>query len=152
MDNEKLVYQYFDDDDFLRITNKIKQIENTTSGELKVLFRDKRHFLQKNKSIENLAKEEFLKLNMQNTRDRTGILFYFLLSEKKFYIFADSGINSLVDQQTWDNIRDKIQAGFKQGKYLEAVLNGLEDAGLILAKNFPRKEDDTDELSDKVEF
>ncbi len=152
MNNEKLVYKYFDDDDFLRITNKIKQIENNTSGELRVLFREKRHFLQKNKSLQDLAKTEFLKLNMQNTRDRTGILFYFLLSEKKFYIFADSGINSLVDQKTWDDIRDKIQAGFKQGKYLEAVLNGLEDAGQVLSKYFPKKADDTDELPDKVEF
>jgi len=149
---EKLVYKYFDDDDFLRITNKIKQIELTTSGELKVLFREKRTLLQKNKSIDELAKTEFYNLKMHETRDKTGILFFFLLGERLFYIIADSGINSLVNQKTWDDIRDKIQLGFKEGKYLEAVLNGLDDAGKILSVHFPRKTDDTDELSNKVEF
>ncbi len=152
MQVKKLVYNYFDDDDFLRITNKIKQIELKTSGELRVLFREGKSILQKNKTPEELAKMEFYNLKMNNTRDKTGILFFFLLKERMFYIYADSGIHSLVGQQTWDNIRDKIQIGFKEGKYLDAVLNGLEDAGNVLEKHFPRKFDDTDELSNNVEF
>jgi uncharacterized membrane protein len=148
----KLVYNYFDDDDFLRITKKIKEIELKTSGELRVVFRESRSALQKKKSIEELAQIEFYNLKMNNTRDKTGILFYFLLSERLFYIYADSGIHSMVNQDTWDNIRDKIQIGFKEGRYLEAVLSGLDDAGDVLAKHFPRKAEDTDELSNKVEF
>ncbi len=152
MEKEKLVYKYFDDDDFLRISDKIKQIELTTSGELRVSFKESRSFFHTKKSLEELAKIEFLHLKMNNTRDKTGILFFFILKERMFYIFADSGIHSLVEQKTWDDIRDKIQIGFKEGKYLEAILTGLDDAGKVLSAHFPRKADDTDELSNKVEF
>jgi len=146
------VYKYFDDDDFLRITNKIKELELKTSGEIRVLFKDSRSFFTKNKSVAQIAHDEFFRLKMNETRDKTGILLFFLLEERSFYICADEGINSLVTQDTWDVIRDKIQLSFKEGNFLLGVLSGLDDIGSILSKHFPRKSDDTNELSNAVEF
>ncbi len=152
MENNKLVYKYFDDDDFLRITNKIKELELRTSGEIRVLFKDSHSFLSKNKSTAQIAHDEFFRLKMNETRDKTGILLFFLLEKRSFYICADEGIHSLVNQETWDKIRDKIQLCFKDGDYLHGILSGLDDIGSILSKHFPRKSDDTDELSNAVEF
>ena len=105
MQNE-LLYHYFNDDDFLRISHKIKESEKITAGEIRVALKEKKSFLKRNKQIDELAKEEFLSLGMSDTRDRTGILIYVLLGEKQFYILADEGINKKVEQATWDNVRD----------------------------------------------
>ena len=92
--NEKLIYHFFSDDDFLRISNKIKDSEKITSGEIRVSVRQNKNFTNKKKDIRKLAEEEFFKLNMHNTRDKPGILLYLLLTDRQFYILADEGINS----------------------------------------------------------
>lgn len=147
---EKLLYHYFDDDDFLRISRKIKEMEKITSGEIRVAIKDSVSVFKKNKSIDKLAEGEFFKLEMDKTRDKTGILIYILLSKRAFYIIADSGIDSKVEQTTWGAIRDDIQNQFKLGHYVEGILSGLEEIGAVLSKHFPIKIDDANELSNKV--
>jgi uncharacterized membrane protein len=149
MKNE-LLYHFFSDDDFLDISNKIKEMEKITAGEIRVAVKEEIPFAKKKKSIKDLAAEEFYNLGMANTRDKTGILIYVLLSQRKFYILADSGINEKVEQKTWDTIRDKMTEEFKHGNYLEGIINTLEKVGNILGEHFPIKSDDTNELSNKV--
>jgi len=149
MKNE-LLYSFFSDDDFLDISNKIRTMEKITSGEIRVAIKEEVPFSKRKKSILDLATEEFYKLNMANTRDKTGILIYILLSKRRFYVLADSGINEKVEQKTWDNIRDEMQEDFKEGHYLEGILTTIEKVGNILSQFFPIKEDDTNELSNKV--
>jgi len=147
---EKLIYKYFSDDDFLRISNKIKEMEKITAGEIRVSLKEKMPFLQRNKDLQSIAFEEFHNLKMDETRDKTGILLYITLKEHKFYILADSGINDKVEQSVWDEIRDNMQSSFKDGNYLEGVTKTIESVGKVLGNFFPIKPDDTNELSNKV--
>ena len=147
---KELIYEFFDDDEFLRISSKIKETEKITSGEVRVCIREKRKLTQKHKSIRKLAEEEFYKLGMQNTRDKTGILIFVLLKERKFYILADSGINEKVDQETWDTVRDNMRKKFIDGEFCNGILYAIEEIGQILSEFFPIKSDDTNELSNKV--
>lgn len=149
MKNE-LLYHFFSDDDFLDISNKIKETEKITSGEIRVAIKEKAPFLKNNKDIKELAADEFYKLGMASTRDKTGILIYILLSKRMFYILADSGINEKVEQSTWDKIRDEMENEFKIGNYLTGILSTISKVGNILGTFFPIKEDDTNELSNKV--
>lgn len=149
MKNE-LLYHFFSDDDFLDISNKIKETETVTSGEIRVAIKEKAPFLKNNKDIKELAADEFYKLGMASTRDKTGILIYILLSKRMFYILADSGINEKVEQSTWDKIRDEMESDFKIGNYLNGILSTISKVGNILGTFFPIKEDDTNELSNKV--
>jgi len=146
----KLLYTYFSDDDFLRISNKIQEMEKITSGEIRVNFKETKPVFKKKKSIRSLAEEEFAKLGMAETRDKTGILIFVLLKERQFYILADSGINEKVKQTTWDSVRDNIQNEFKNGNYLSGITSAVEQVGKILSEHFPIKVDDTNELSNKV--
>ncbi|NOX17347.1 MAG: TPM domain-containing protein [Chlorobi bacterium] len=147
---ERLIYEYFSDDDFLRISNKVKETEKLTAGEIRVSVKDEIHFSEKNKTVKELAQKEFYKLGMNETRDKTGILIFILLADKKFYILADSGINDKVEQTVWDEIRNEMQNQFKAGNYLDGILYAIEEIGNILARFFPIKPDDTNELSNKV--
>lgn len=147
---ENIIYNFFSDDDFLRISNEIKKVEKTTSGEIRIAMKEKRTLKEKNKSIRQLAELEFIKLEMHKTRDYTGILIYILFSERQFYILADKGINEKVNQDTWDAIRNNMQANFKNGNFLDGMLTGIKSVGQILSEHFPIKSDDTNELSNKV--
>ncbi|MCK5456980.1 MAG: hypothetical protein KAI45_07615, partial [Melioribacteraceae bacterium] len=69
MANE-LLYHFFNDDDFLDISNTIKEMEKITSGEIRVAIKEDATFLKKNKNIKTLAEEEFYKLKMDSTRDK----------------------------------------------------------------------------------
>jgi uncharacterized membrane protein len=149
-DMDKLIYQYFSDDDFLRISNKITESEKTTSGEIRVAIKECKHFLDRRKDIRRLAEKEFHKLNMHATRDKTGILLYLLLNEKQFYILADKGIHDKVGENTWHKMRDEIQSRFKEGNFCNGILWGIDRVGKILTEHFPIKEDDTNELSNEV--
>lgn len=147
-----LVYHFFTDDDFLRISRKVQEIEKITAGEIRVGIKEKKPPLKKRKDIRDLAEEEFFKLNMDKTRDKTGILIYILLKERQFYILADEGINEKVSQETWNEVRNEMQHKFKDGYFSEGVLYGIEKVGNILSEYFPIKPDDTNELSNRVIF
>ena len=149
MANE-LLYHFFDDDDFLLISGKIKEMEKITAGEIRVSIKEYKPVKSRKKDVRTLAGEEFIKLGMNSTRDKTGILIYIHLEMRQFYILADEGINSKVDQITWDKIRDEMQTEFKTGRYTEGILGCIEKVGKILGKFFPIKFDDTNELSNKV--
>ena len=149
--NENLIYHFFTDDDFLRISEAIKENEKTTAGEIRVAIKDDAPLLGK-ADVRKLAETEFFRLKMNETRDKTGILIYVNLLLRKFYILADSGINEKVDQNTWDDIRNEIQNKFKLGYYTEGIIYGLNEVGKILTEHFPIKPDDVNELTNKVEF
>jgi uncharacterized membrane protein len=145
-----LIYKFLNDDELLRISNKIKTEEKKTAGEICVSIKEHRSFLQRNKSVRRLAEEEFFKLGIDNTRDKTGILVFFLLEAREFYILADEGINKKVEEKTWDKIKDEMQSHFLEGRFSEGIIHGVGRVGKILSEHFPIKPDDTNEISDRV--
>lgn len=146
----QLVYHFFDDDDFLRISNKISEAELLTSGEIRVSIKEFKTFGERKLSIKELAEKEFYRLNMHQTRDKTGILLFFLLGERKFYILADEGINEKVKPEVWESVSNEIQENFKNGFFAKGIIHGIERVGKLLSEHFPIKPDDINELTNKV--
>lgn len=147
-----LIYHLMDDDDLLMISNAITEAEKTTSGEIRVSIKEKKPFLKRKKNIHELAKEEFFRLGMDETRDKTGILIYLLLSEKEFHILADTGIHEKVGNNTWHKIKDDMQQKFRLGFFSEGIILGIREVGEVLSRHFPIKSDDTNELPNTVSF
>ncbi|MFO7445772.1 MAG: TPM domain-containing protein [Ignavibacteriaceae bacterium] len=146
------IYNFLNDDEMLRISNKIKEHEKNTSGEICVSIKEGKTFNEKKKDLKQLAEEEFFRRNIDKTKDKTGILIFILLKEKKFYILADSGINEKVSPETWDSIKDKMQVMFSDGKFAKGIIYSIEEVGIILARHFPIKAGDINELSNKINF
>jgi uncharacterized membrane protein len=147
---KQLIYHFVNDDELLRITNKIREYEKLTAGEICVSIREHKTFLQRKKPVAELAKREFLRLGIGKTRDKTGVLIYILLKERKFYILADSAINNKVTENTWHTIKDSMQEFFMKGLFAKGILHGVEETGKVLAEHFPVKPDDRNEISDRV--
>jgi uncharacterized membrane protein len=145
-----LIYEFLNDDELLRISNKIKEMESVTAGEIRVSVKERKPVFQKRKSIHTLAHKEFFRLKMNETRDKTGILILLILKERKFHILADEGINQKVPDDTWDIVCKNMQQKFQQGFFCEGILLGVESVGKILSRHFPIKSDDTNELSNEV--
>ncbi len=147
---KQLIYYFLNDDELLRISNKITQVEKTTAGEICVSIKEHKAFLQRKKTVRALAEEEFFKLGIDKTRDNTGILIFILLESRQFHILADKGINEKVETKTWDSIKDEMQKMFLRGNFSKGIIHGVEEVGKILSKHFPIKPDDTNELSNRV--
>jgi len=145
-----LIYKFLNDDELLRISNKVKEEEKKTAGEICVSIKEKRSLFEKKKNLQQLAEQEFFKLAIDKTRDKTGILIFFLLEAREFQILADSGIHKKVPEKTWDNIKDEMQLHFLDGKFSEGIIHGIEKIGKILSEHFPVKPDDTNEISNRV--
>jgi len=146
----KLNKAYFTASDLNAIKQACECAEENTSGEVKVSIIAKRPRKAAKLNLRDLALAEFKSIGMHKTRDRTGVLLYILLSERQFQILADEGINAKVEQKVWDEIAIKMAEKFKNGEYLSGVITAVMQIGEILAGRFPRKSDDTNELSNEV--
>lgn len=127
------------------IVKSVKAAELKTSGEIRLFVEDKCKG-----DVLDRAAFMFEKLNMHQTELRNGVLFYLAFTDHKFAIIGDVGINSKVDENFWDGIKDGMQKDFSQSKITEGLSEGILKAGEALGKFFPRQEDDKNELSDNV--
>lgn len=151
MKNE-LLYHFLNDDDLLRISNKILEMEKNTSGEIRISIKERKPFMLKRKSVDELAKREFFRLGMDKTRDKTGTLIFIILEERQFHILGDKGINEKVGEPTWSSIKNEMQEMFRNGVFADGILHGVEKVGEVLRLHFPIRENDTNELPNNVVF
>ncbi len=152
MISKNFIYKILSDVELEKISEEIKEQEKKTSGELKVLIKKGRGFLERKKSIREIAIREFHRLGMANTRERSGILFLLLLKDREFYILPDVGISEKIPQSVWDEIARLTEQYFRQKNFFDGVIQVIKKCGEILAEHFPVKPGDIDELSNRVEI
>jgi len=127
------------------IVDAITEAELNTSGEIRIHI-DKKC---KNNPIDKAVKI-FEKLGMHNTEHRNGVLIYIATSNKKLAIIGDEGINKVVKENFWDEIKDEMISHFKDDNFIVGLSNGIIKAGQQLKKHFPYKSDDINELTNEI--
>lgn len=137
-------------DELRTLAGIVADAEKGTSGEIRVVLREKRQWNEMNLSLRDLTLKEFYRLGMQKTRDKTGVIILLLLSEKKLYIAADEAIDRKVADGTWSQIADRMSVRFKESRFFEGLAEAVRDVGTHLNLHFPRKSDDTNELPNEV--
>lgn len=135
-----------------RLAMSIAEAEKTTSGEVRISVQAERQLGEAMMSVQDLALDHFKRLGMTETRDKTGVLIYLLVSEHKLQILADAGINEKVNAGTWQAIADSMTAEFKAGRFYDGLSTGLEKIGAILTQHFPVQPGDRNELSNDIEM
>lgn len=96
------------------------------------------------------ALRAFHELELDRTRDRTGVLILVSILEHRVQVLADSGINSRVAPGTWDAVVNIILSGIRKGDLCQGVCDAIEHCGDILEKEFPIQPDDINELPDRL--
>lgn len=127
------------------IVEAIRKAELNTTGEIRVHIE---HTC--NMDVFEHALEMFHVLKMDNTKEQNGVLIYVAVNNKAFVIFGDKGINDVVSSTFWDSTRDKIKNQFKAKQYKQGLIDGIEEAGKVLAKYFPWHPEDKDELHNTI--
>lgn len=100
-------------------------------------------------SARERAIEVFSQLRLWDTDERNGVLIYLLLADRDIEIVADRGVNAKVSADQWEAICRAMEASLKRGRYGEAVAAGIDAASRLLAKHFPRRAGDRNELPDR---
>ena len=129
------------------IQQSIVNAELNTSGEIRVHIDDKCKG-----DVLDAAANMFHKMKMDKTELRNGVLFYLAVSDHKFAILGDKGINEKVPTDFWDHIKELMLAHFKKQEFTEGLCKGIEMAGEKLKTNFPLQSNDTNELTNDVSF
>ena len=130
-----------------QIKSAIGKAEKDTSGEIRV-------------HIETSCKEDVLdraawifgQLGMHKTAERNGVLFYLAVSDRKFAVIGDAGINSKVPEGFWDSVREILRKNFVKGLFAEGLSEGIILAGRQLRTHFPYMIGDVNELADEISF
>lgn len=95
------------------------------------------------------ALDIFSRLRIWDTRDNNGVLIYLLLADRDVEIVADRGLNGKVAPGEWEEICHVMEAAFREGRYQEGALEGVRRASTLLAKHFPPRPNDKNEIDDK---
>ncbi len=131
------------------IVKAIQSSEKTTSGEIRIYVESKNPFMD---AIDR-ASEIFLKLNMQNTKDRNAVLLYIAMNSHELALFADEGIYQQVGKEYWDNAVKNMLSEFSKDQIVGAIEQCIRQVGATLTEKFPyRGIDDKNELSDDIVF
>ncbi len=136
--------------DLHTLAHFIGEQEKKTSGQIRVSIRQRRSRKERGTSIEDLARKEFHALGMTKTSERTGVLIFLLLEDRKFHILADEGIHNKVVEGTWAKIAGEMAQHFGEKKFLEGIEHGIRAVANELGKHFPPRPGDRNQLPDTV--
>lgn len=129
------------------IQQSIVEAESLCSGEIRVHI-DKTC----NGDVLIQAQTTFLKLGMQKTALRNGVLIYLVPSQKQMAIVGDEGIHKVVGQDFWDDIYQQMKSDFAQNQYCQGLQTGILSIGNALKTHFPIQENDQNELSNTISY
>ena len=129
------------------ISQAVQSAESTTAGEIRVVVVGNS---KKFESVHKHAVEAFGKYGLHNTIDKTGVLIFLSVEEKRIEILADSGINAKVEQKTWDTMVTKLAENIRSGGSCKGICDLVKEVGELLTLHFPIQPGDENELSNEV--
>ena len=125
----------------------ISDAESQTSGEIRL------HLESCCKGdVLDRAAMVFETLAMHKTALRNGVLFYLATEDRKLAILGDSGINAVVPEGFWNEVKDTVIAGLAARNPSEGLASGIRLAGQQLSAHFPLEANDINELSNDISF
>ena len=92
----------------------------------------------------------FFRHRLAETRDRTGILLFVSVYERRAVVLADKGINLKVAPETWRQVVDLVLQGIREGRAAEGLCEAITRCGELVTAQFPVRAGDKDELRNLI--
>lgn len=92
------------------------------------------------------AQQVFAQLGVWDTELRNGVLIYVLVADRDVEIVADRGAASRISPTEWEGVCRLIESHFREGRFQEGSLAGVEAVGGLLEREFPSRPANRDEL------
>ncbi|MDQ2918338.1 MAG: TPM domain-containing protein [Verrucomicrobiota bacterium] len=138
--------EFLDRLDHKRISEAIALAEAKTSGEVRV-------YIQRGEIKDDalpVAQKKFHDLKMHRTAARNGILIFVAPRARKFAVVGDEAIHRECGDEFWQQLVATMKDHFQKENFTEALLHGIQNAGDLLARFFPRESSDKNELPDAI--
>jgi uncharacterized membrane protein len=132
--------------DHARIVEAVRSAEARTSAEIRI-------FVQRGELKGDpvaAAQEAFVRLGMEGTRGRNGVLIYLMPDAEEFTVIGDEEVLRRYGEGRWQEIVDKMGEHFQEGSFTDAMVEAIGYLGGALAQQFRRKWRNPNELSDEV--
>ena len=85
----------------------------------------------------NLARRQFIELNLHHTEGGTGMLIFVCEAERYVEILVDRGISSRIDDSAWQTIVAHFTDDVRSGQVLQGFLSCIEACGSLLKQHVP---------------
>lgn len=143
----KTAKEFIDIDQREDIRHAILNAELDTSGEIRV------HIETTCKGdVLDRAAYIFKQMGMHKTEKRNGVLFYLAVKNRRFAVIGDTGINAVVPESFWDDLKHLMLNHFRENRFTQGLIEAIGIVGEKLKNHFPYQRDDINELSDEVSF
>jgi len=141
--------RHFPKSSLRKIEEAIKVSERQHDGELRFAVEGALPFHFLKFSARRRAEALFSELRVWDTEHNSGVLIYVQLVDRRIEIVADRGIAAKVEQAEWEAVCRRMEELFKQKQYLDGALEAIERITRILARQFPPRGRNPNELPDK---
>jgi uncharacterized membrane protein len=114
------------------IVAAIHDAEHKTTGEIRVSISPKH--------IEDAvatAQAEFLRLGMNKSPERNGVLIFVAPRAHKFAVIGDAGVHAKCGDEFWRQLADAMAGYFRKSEFTPGIIHGVQKAGELLAEHFP---------------
>lgn len=101
-------------------------------------------------AVRERAVRAFYERGLYRTREETGILIFISLLEHKVWILGDRGINAKIAPGFWEGLAGELARGLREGRGCDALCIAIAGCGEELARHFPVRADDVNELKDDL--
>jgi uncharacterized membrane protein len=125
----------------------IRAAEQRTSGEIRVGIA--RFYFWGD--VRRAAERAFVRLHMERTRQRNGVLLFVAPRRRQFAVVGDAGIHQRVESAFWAELAGRLADAFRGGDLTGGLERAIAEIGDRLAAGFPPEASgDVNQLSDQV--
>ena len=96
------------------------------------------------------AKHAFDSLHAHKTTGGTGVVIYVSLFERRVCIWADKHISAKISEGEWKGITEALIKTLRDGNAKDGLIDAIRRCGDLLAKDFPIKAGDVNELPNEL--
>jgi len=116
-----------------QIVAAIREAEHQTTGRIHVS-------ISPNHVEEPLvaAQVEFMRLGLNESPERNGVLIFVAPRSHKFAVIGDEGVHSKCGDEFWQKLADAMSGFFRKAEFTPGIIHGVQTAGELLAAHFPK--------------
>ena len=111
----------------------IRDTEHKTTGEIRVSI--------SHKHVDDpvaAAQKEFIRLGMDKSPERNGVLIFVAPRTHKFAVIGDAAVHAKCGEEFWRQLADAMTGYFRKSEFMPGIVHGVQKAGELLAEHFPR--------------
>lgn len=116
------------------IVTAIREAEQKTSGRI--------HVTVSHKHVADpvaAAQAEFLRLGLNRSAEKNGVLIFVAPRSHKFAVIGDEGVHVKCGDAFWQKLAEAMSGYFRKSEFTPGIVHGIEKAGELLAEHFPGK-------------